>query len=82
MEISHPAHEYDASCFDDVATPNTLSNCTPELILFVPLAKLNGITRSKFCELQAEDNSLKSLQKLVKDNKEGCFYKEGVLYNY
>ena len=81
MEISHPAHESDTSGFDGVATPNTLSNCKPEP-MFGPLAKLNGITRSNLCELQTEDNSLKRLQKLAKDNKEGCFYKDGVLYNY
>ena len=62
MEISHHVHESDTSCFDGVATPNTLSNCTPEP-MFVPLAKLNGITRSKLCELQVEDNSLKSFTK-------------------
>ena len=44
----------------------------------IPLAKLNGITHSKLCELQTEDNSLRSLQKLAKDSKEGCFYKDGV----
>ena len=82
MEISHPVHESDTSGFDGVATPNTLSNSTPEPILFVPSAKLIGITRSKLCELQAQDNSLKCLQKLAKDNKERCLYKDGVLYNY
>ena len=82
MKMSHPVHESDTSCFDGVATPNTLSNSTPEPILFIPLTKLNGITCSKLCELQAEDNSLKRLQKLAKANKEGCLYKDGVLYNY
>ena len=62
MEISHPVLESDTSCFDGVATPNILSNCTPEP-RFVPLTKLMGITRSKLCELQAEDNSLKSFTK-------------------
>ena len=77
---THPVLESETSGFDGVATPNTLPNVIPEP-MFVSLAKLNGITRSKLCELQAEDNSLKSLQKLAKDNKEGCHYKDGVLYN-
>ena len=48
-----------------------LSQC-----FYIPLTKLNGC---KLCELQAKDNSLKSLRKLAKDSKEGCLYKDGVL---
>ena len=74
MEISHPGHESDTSCFDGVATPNTLSNCTLEP-MFVPLAKLNGIIRSKLCELQAEDNSLKVYKNLLNITKKTVFSK-------
>ena len=51
-------HESDISDCDGVAIPNSLSNCTAKPV-DIPLAKLSGITRSKLCELQAEDNSLK-----------------------
>ena len=42
----------------------------------IPLVKLNVITHSKLCELQAEDDSLKSLRKR---SKEGSLYKDGLL---
>ena len=72
-------HESDTSGCDYVATPNTLSNCTAESMFDIPLAELNGITSSKLCVLQSEDNSLKSLRKLAKDSQEGCLYKNCVL---
>ena len=62
-----------------MANPNTLSNYTAEPMFDIPLGKLNGITRCKLCELQAEDNCSKSLCKLAKDSKEGCLGKDGVL---
>ena len=51
-------HESDISDCDGVAIPNSLSNCTAKPV-DIPLAKLSGITRSKLCELQTEDDSLK-----------------------
>ena len=56
-------HESDISdC--GVAITNSLSNCTAKPV-DIPLAKLSGITRSKLCELQAEDDSLKRVQELA-----------------
>ena len=71
-------HESDISDCDGVAIPNSLSNCTTKPV-DIPLAKLSGITCSKLCELQAEDDSLKRARELAKDSKEGCLYKDGVL---